>query len=544
MFWVWILLSFFITALGQPARLPLLGMFSAAFGFALFWRAMLCFPGKRDRFLLSLVWFGAVQAIQLSWMASLDYMGPLILVVWGGLLLALGVQFGVLSLFLIPGEKVPWRQIFAMAGCWTLFEWVRLFLLTGFTWNQVGLGLVNSSHSLQFAAVWGIYGLSFWVILVNLAALNAFFLERSARKLALWASLALFPYVFGAVHQFFIEKYIPYSQTLDIALVQTALLPEEKEFLNDRTKAPVPPLEQWKRVLNVLKYDGKLDVIVLPESAVALSAYQIYYPLEWVEEMWEKQFGEKGLADFPPLKRPFAEPFLAGRTLHWKVSNAFLSQALANHFKAHVIIGFDDHLLNGRKVNAAFHFHPEGLSPKRSEKRVLVPLGEYMPLASFRLLSKYLANQFGIGASFQPGKEAKIFNASVPLGVSICYEETYSDLIRELRLKGAELFVNISNDAWFPRSKLPEQHYTYGRIRAVENGVGAIRACNTGITCAIDCFGSLLSQLPASEAGESALFFSFPLRSYKTLYTWWGDRAILGLSLISFLFYVGKKKLL
>ncbi|MES2273721.1 MAG: apolipoprotein N-acyltransferase [Chlamydiota bacterium] len=544
MFWLWILCSFLITALGQPARVPLLGVFSAAFGFALFWKAMLCFPAKRDRFLLAFVWFGAVQSIQLSWMASLDYMGPLILFVWMGLLAAMGVQFGILSLFLVPGEKIHFRLLFAIGGCWTLFEWVRLFLLTGFTWNPVGLALTNFSYPLQFAAVFGIYGLSFWVILVNVAALNAFFLQRSKRNAVIWAAFALFPYVFGAVHQSFIEKYIPHSQMLSVALVQTALLPDEKEYLTDRLQTPMPPLEQWERVLNLLKSDAPLDMIVLPESAVALSAYQTYYPLEHVEKIWERRFGKRGLVDFPSLDRPYAEPFLVNRTLQWKVSNAFISQALANHFKAHVIIGFDDHLLSGGKVNAAFHFQPGGQIPERCEKRVLVPVGEYIPLANFRLLSKFVASQFGIGSSFQPGKVAKIFNAAVPLGVSICYEETYTDLIRDLRLKGAELFVNISNDAWFPRSKLAQQHYHHGRIRAVENGVGVIRACNTGVTCAINCFGQTVSKLPESETTESALFLSFPLRSYKTLYTWWGDSAILGLSLLSFLFYVGKKKLL
>ncbi len=527
-----LLISFFLVAFGQPAWIRGFGPLAAAFGFALFWRAMLGFSSRpRDRFFLSLIWFASVQGVQLSWMTVTDYMGPLILFLYLFLILGMGVQFGILSFFL---NQLPihWHRALAMAGCWAIFEWLRLFFLCGFTWNPIGLAFADSSYSLQFASIWGIFGLSFWVILVNLAALNSF-VEKSVKRIAIWASMALFPYLFGIAHQNWIELKVPLSGTLNVALVQTALFPEQKDFWLDSPGDYVSPLAQWERIFSVLDPGRKVDLIVLPEAALPLGAHQAGYDFASIQ----KYFKHDAL---PPLRDPYA----LFQKRSWKVSNAFLLQALANQLDAHVIAGLDDADLSG-KYNAAFHFYPQNIPYERYEKRVLLPIAEYIPFRQWRRFSLFVAEQFGIFGSFNPGKEVKVFHSHFPIGISICYEETFSNLMRKLRVKGAELFVNLTNDVWFPRSKLPRQHFDHGRVRAAENGVPILRACNTGITGGIDCFGRPLAQLPLSEEKASTLYFSLPVRSYPTLYTLWGDAAILGISsfaLISY-FLFRKKKL-
>lgn len=525
-----IVVSFLLVALGQPAWVRGFGVLAAAFGFALFWRAMLSFPSKRDRFLLSMGWFACVQGVQLSWMATMDYMGPLILAVYLFLILGMGAQFALLSFFF--DRPINGLRVLSIAGCWAIFEWLRLFFICGFTWNPIGLALVDSPYSLQFAAVWGIFGLSFWVIVVNLAALQAL-IEKSTKKIAIWGAMALLPYAFGLVHQKWVETYVPTSGTLNVALVQTGLFPEQKEFLSGSPDDYIQPLDQWARILNVLDETKRVDLIVLPEAALPLGAHGAGYTLESVKKYFDE-------SDFPPLKTPYAHYDWRG----WKVSNAFLVQALANRFKSHVILGLDDADFNG-KYNAAFHFRPDDLPYERYEKRILAPIAEYVPMRQWRRFARFVAEQFGIYSSFNAGTKVKIFHATFPIGVSICLEETFSNLTRELRTKGAELFVNLTNDVWFPGSKLPRQHFDHGRVRAAENGVYILRACNTGITGVIDCFGNPLDQLPVSEERASALYISLPIRSFATLYTWWGDSAILGISVAGILlhFLFQKKKL-
>ncbi|HSW86296.1 MAG TPA: apolipoprotein N-acyltransferase, partial [Rhabdochlamydiaceae bacterium] len=363
-----------------------------------------------------------------------------------------------------------------------------------------------------------------------------FFLEKTKRNIAIWVLLALLPYGYGFLHLHWIERSHPSSKNLSVALVQTGLLPEQKDYQKRYAHVFIPPLEQWERILRCLKEEKKVDLIVLPEASFPYGAYRDLFPFHLVKAFWIDFFGEEAIRDFPPIQAPFGNSH--------SVNNTFLAQALANHFQADVILGLDDHdLKKDAKYNAAFYFSPQGNSPVRYEKRVLVPATEYVPLKSWKFIARFLREEFGIGDAFEPGTEVKIFQACIPIGVSICIEEIYSGLTRDLRKSGAELFVNLSNDVWFPSSRLPQQHFDHGRVRAVENGVYIVRACNTGITGGVDCFGRPLACLPVSETKAEALYLSLPIRSYHTLYTWWGDQAILGFSVLSIAFgFLGRKK--
>lgn len=531
-----IFLSFAIVAFGQGTWISGLGVLAATVGLALFWKALLLFAERRRRFWVSVFWFACVQMVQLSWLSEIAYMGPLILVVYLFLAFALGLQFGILSLFLSPEKPLPVTGALSMAGAWVFLEWMRLFPLTGFTWNPLGLALVDSPHSIQFAAFFGVYGLSFWVVFVNALALRAAFLQKGA---VLWGVCALFPYFLGWGYQEWMGKKVPAERHLKIALVQTALLPEQRELFLDKREAFIPLLDQWERVWNFLQRDRPVDCIVLPEGAFSFGAFRPVYSFSLVRRVWQDRYGEEAVGALPPLRPPLA----VWRRGKWKVTNAFLVQAMANYFRADVFAGLDD-VEGEKKYNAAFHFRPRAPLPQRYEKRILVPVGEYIPFSSQGWVARFLAEQFAIGDSFHPGQEAKVFFSSVPIGVSICAEETYSSLIRDLRRKGARLFVNLTNDVWFPRSRLPHCHFQHARMRAVENGVFVLRACNTGVTGVIDSFGRALALFPVSEKEGGALYFSFPVRSFSTLYTWWGDAAILLLSFLFLLVEFWKKLLL
>ena len=521
MFWISLLSSFLLVALGQPARIPLLGVAAAALGFALFWRAMLMLQTPRARFCLAMGWFAVVQMVHLSWMSTIQYMGPLIVLVYLFLTLALGVQFGALSLLLRPGKKIGTLQALAMGAIWVLFEWSRLFPCTGFTWNPIGLFLSCSNYSLQFASVFGLYGLSFWIILTNVTALSALQTPFSKSRWGAFSLIALFPYLFGLGQSAYVERLE--SKPFRALLVQTALMPEEKDFYSEQARSFVPAIQQWERILEAITKEGHkpTDLIVLPEAALPYGAFKARYPLSLVEKIWSRYFGSRSRDDFPPLQEPFAQK----RGDVWRVSNAFWLQALANHYGAEVISGLDD-----ENYNAAFFFQPHDPFPQRYEKRILVPVAEYIPFSFWSPLADFVAYQFGISQSFTPGQGAKLFQGKTPLAVSICYEETFGQLIRDSRLLGAELFVNISNDSWFPSSKLPQQHFHHGKIRAVENGVFVLRTCNTGITAGIDSLGRTIGQLEPNEEEAEVLSLTLPLSSHRTLYVLWGDWAILTLS--------------
>ncbi len=502
-------LSWLIVALGQPAWSPWLAPVAACIGYALFWRVASEIPFSKKRFWTATAWFGAVQLIQLSWMTSTEFQGLYILFVYLAVALWLGLQFGLVTLFI---DKIP---MVATAACWTLLEWSRLFVLCGFSWNPVGLSLSASALPMQAASLFGILGLSFLVILTNLA----FWKKRYKAAIA----LALFPYFFGIVHTNLHQSKIDSSGTMTVGLVQTGLLPSQKIPIEGYLKEFIPPSRQWHRIVNLLKAcDQPLDLIVLPEFSVPNAADFEAYPSSVVQAVFKNAFGSEK-----------TDTLDIEKTL--RVSNQFWVQAIGKMLKADVIAGLEAED-GGLHFTSAFYCQHQEPKIQRYDKQILLPLAEYIPFEWVKALTR----AYGITEFFTHGKESKVFASKVPLSASICYEETFSHLMRQSRQKGAAMFVNLTNDNWYPNSKLPQQHFDHARLRAVENGVPMVRACNTGITAAVDSLGRIIGQI-TEEARSDVLVAKVPLYHYSTLYSFWGDWGIVSLSALFLLicFYFG-----
>ncbi len=491
-------LSWLIVALGQPAWSPWLAPIAACIGYALFWKLAAEIPFSKKRFWTATGWFSAVQLIQLSWMTSVEFQGFYILLVYFAVAFWLGLQFGLVTLFI---DKIP---MVATAACWTLLEWARLYVLCGFTWNPVGLSLSAFAMPMQAASIFGILGLSFLVILTNLA----FWKKR--RGVAV--SLALFPYVFGIIHTALHAEKIDQSQTMTIGLVQTGLLPSQKIPIDGFSKDFIPPAQQWHRIINLLK-DTKepMDLVVLPEFSVPLSANYDAYPGSVVRFILEDVFGEEAVKNI-------------GMNQKTKVSNQFWVRSIGKLFKTDVIAGLEAED-EGHHFSSAFYCQHDHDKVHRYDKQILLPLAEYVPFEWVKSLTR----AYGISEFFTHGKESKVFGGKVPLSMSICYEETFSHLMRQSRQKGANLFVNLTNDNWYPNSRLPQQHFDHARLRAIENGVPMVRACNTGVTAAVDSLGRIIGQI-VDEKTAGVLVAKVPLYHYSTLYSLWGDWGIVLLS--------------
>lgn len=512
-----------------------LGCIAAVLGFALFFSSLSPFLSKRQRFFWSGAWAAAVQMIQLSWMTSIEFQGYYILLVYLFLAIGVGCQFGWLAL-LVPAEgKISAFRMVCCASFWTLMEWVRLFFMCGFSWNPIGLALTYVSYSLQFATVFGVFGLSFWVMLTNLSVLNFFRLTRTKVKGFSCLFLACIPYLFGVVHfAYYLPKKERQEQTMHIGLVQTALLPSEKIPHPGKEKTFLSPYLQWERVIAGLKQSGSVhfDFIVMPEAFVPLQSDRTVYVFETIRAMLVHYFGPEIEKSFPVFSSPFAES-----KTQLCVSNLFLCQTLANYFGAEVVAGLDHIDAEAQQnFNAVFYLQPGGSRVARYDKRVLLPLAEYLP---FDFL-KPLVKNYGIFEFFSKGRETKIFGKKMILSPSVCYEETFPAIMREGRAAGAQLFVNVTNDNYFPYSILHYQHLFHARVRAVENGIPLVRSCNSGVSAAVDSFGRIVAKLEPSK--EGILNCHLSSYAFPTLYSFWGDYCLIGFCLVVCLCACGIKK--
>jgi apolipoprotein N-acyltransferase len=166
---------------------------------------------------------------------------------------------------------------------------------------------------------------------------------------------------------------------------------------------------------------------------------------------------------------------------------------------------------------------PRGDLVLRYHKIQLVPFGEYVPLQPLITLGgRVAAKVIEQVADFTPGTEPVVGEAlGHRLGVFICYEAVFPHLVRRFAASGAELLVNITNDAWYGRTSAPHQHLAMTAFRAVENGRYLVRAANTGITAVVDPRGRVLERTELFE--RRAIVREVPIVPGLTFYARHGD---------------------
>lgn len=532
---VYLLLSFLIVSFGQPAWVPGLALLVYLFGFALFFNTLLDLDSGKKRFWLAFTWFAAVQCVQLSWFLTHPF--NYIFGLYFFLVFSMAAQFGWLAVLITRARIASVWGVLGISGFWVIQEWARLYFLSGFSFNPVGIALTDSLYSLQFASLFGVYGLTFFVISANLFLLKAWISSSKWKGFGFWALYASLPFVYGAVQ---IDMQLPLlekesrnpDRVLTSLLVQTAFPVEEVMPFKNFDEFLRYTEQEWGQIFETIApfKDQKIEMIALPEYVVPVGTYVAAFDYERMKSIFEESFGQSGSKALPELKEPMALE-VDGK---WQVTNAYLCQAVANLFNSDLVAGLqDDQWISDKEresYSSGFYFWPGGDVGFRYEKQVLLPMAEYIPLSYF----KEMAKEYGISGSFTCGEGAKVFPGfKAPFGLSICYEETYGHLMKQNRERGAELLINLTSDVWYPNSRLPKQHFDHGRLRTVENGMPLLRACNTGITCAIDSLGRVVASLrDDQEWDRQALKAELPLYHYKTLYTILGDATIVTLSLL------------
>jgi len=206
---------------------------------------------------------------------------------------------------------------------------------------------------------------------------------------------------------------------------------------------------------------------------------------------------------------------------------------IATETGAHLLLGSSQHQKfrkkNSKKFkffNSAFLIPPEERAKKqRYDKIRLLPFGEYLPLKGTIPWSWIKVPDVG---SYTPGKVYTIFEVpAFRFGVTICWESTFPDLVREFVKKGAQVIVNMTNEAWFGKTAAPYQFLSATVFRAVENRVYVVRSANTGISCFIDPFGRIVDRVKDAQGRDifvrGVLTGSVIPSDSKTLYTRYGD---------------------
>ena len=175
-------------------------------------------------------------------------------------------------------------------------------------------------------------------------------------------------------------------------------------------------------------------------------------------------------------------------------------EALARETGAALVVGGVGLALDVRGRPAAYYdsafvLGPDGRLRDRYDKSHLVPFGEYIPFQD--LLGRFLSAvargiaQVGVEAGDAPRAVAVPLRdgREIRVGIPICYELLFPDLVRRFAADGGRALLAITNDAWYGRTGAPYQFLAITELRAAETGLAIARAANTGVSAFIDGAG-------------------------------------------------------
>lgn len=362
---------------------------------------------------------------------------------WILLCFYLAVYFGLFGFLFSSFSSLPKTLfLFFVPSVWVALEYLRTHLLTGFGWELLGYSQYKFLPLIQICDLTGAYGVSFFMVMTNLAIYQWLKDRKSSRRqIAVYSALVIVIFIYG----FFRLNQKISNEKLKISVIQ-GNIPQEWKW------------EEGKKDFNLEKYLflAKLaalenpDLIIWPETA------------------------------FPGYL--WLEPELFARVLK-----------LTREIKIPLLVGLVTS--DGSSIyNSAILISKDGEPMQIYNKLHLVPFGEYIPL---RNALPFLETIVPIG-DFTAGKEYTVFKTPAPFSTLICFEDTVAELSCQFTKRGAEFLTNITNDAWFKDTAAPYQHLQASVMRAIENRRPLIRAANTGVSAFIAANGEIVDRVQQS----------------------------------------------
>ncbi len=413
--------------------------------------------------------------------------------------LFLSLFFGLAILIVGPFVKENISFVLFFSLVFTLFEFIRGNILTGFPWNLMAYTWSWSLETMQILSLIGTYALS--LISITLFCIPFLFFKNIIIKknvIFFLTFLTIFAinYLYGS-YKIKNTKY-NFDKNINVKIVSPNF-----SLKNYKTE---PEIEQLKRLIKISSPNkNKKTLFVWPEG--------IFY--------------ESNLQNISLYKELFMNKFSENHLIAFGINNFEENKDLKNtkYFNSLVIVN------NKLEVMSVYN------------KVNLVPFGEFLPFEKFlsTLGLKKVTRGYN---SFSSGNGRSLINLGdnfsekliLPI---ICYEIIYSNKIK-LSYQEPDILINISEDAWFGNSIGPHQHFSKVIYRAVEEGIFVARSANRGISAFVDPNGRLLKSLNSREAGNIEL--NFPYFNGSTLFSEYGNKIFfLIIFLYIFLFLIFRK---
>ncbi|HEV7433727.1 MAG TPA: apolipoprotein N-acyltransferase, partial [Pseudorhizobium sp.] len=335
----------------------------------------------------------------------------------------------------------------------------RGFAATGFPWNAIGYGAMPMPMLMQSAGVIGLLGVT--TLAVFVFSIPALFGTRRGLGIGLAAGICLLGAHLGygayrlAVADAPVEKDAPI-----VRLVQPVV--DQSRKLENKDRAEIFEEHLSLTALPPHEPSARPDIIVWPETSVPFILTENKDALSRIAEVLQE-----------------GQILVAGavRVEYGAAGNA------PRFYNSIYVVGS-----NGEILAATDKVH-------------LTPFGEYVPFEGW-LRDWGVNNLVALPGGFTAGAQRSLL--TLPSGFSlfplICYEVIFPQEIGDA-IHGADVILNVTNDAWFGDTPGPYQHFQQARIRAVENGLPLVRGANSGVSAVVDPFGRVVKGLDFNSKG-------------------------------------------
>lgn len=439
---------------------------------------------KGRNFLNAYYTFFVFNLISISWIGGFNHAKDTFLMIGGGALLVIHpfLMSLPIAFFNIIHKNFNFKTaIYCFPFLWVSFEYLHSITEFAFPWLTLGSTLTYDLQLIQLAEYIGVYGLSFWIVLMNVLIfilLVKFVLKEFSlrdKSTLLLISLILVSYLLPKIY----GNYILTNQN------------QEKKETIVKVGIIQPNIDPWEK-WNTIKEVEQIDIQLKMSVEIAESSDLIIWP-------------ETGIPFYILL--PQYETYL--NELRNSV-NKFKFSLLTGFPEIHFFDSTDKNVPKTVKrskinesiyatYNSSFLLVPDSKTIQKYSKIRLVPFSERVPYAETLHFLSFLEWDVGI-SGWEIGKDTTVFvlplknNDTVRFSNLICYESIYPSFVKDFVRKGAEFLTIITNDSWWGDSFGPYQHERYAVLRAVENRRWIARCANGGISCFIDPYGNVYNE--------------------------------------------------
>jgi len=394
-------------------------------------------------------WFGfAAFATGTYWLyTSIHVFGGAPVIIAFVLMLGLFCLMAVYTALVAVGAALlsnlapVWRWCLVWPTLFTVFEWLRGFLFTGFPWLTLGYGQIDGPLA-AWAPIAGVHAVSFVTVMLA-GGLLTLIRGRSVGRIVAAGLIVVVCAATVIVQK--IQWTGPMGDEVHVSLVQGSIS-QDRKWQPEQLQ---PTLELYSR----LAFEQDADLVIWPEVAIPALAFRLQNFLDKIAAV--------------------------ARARGVQIYLGILTLDRDSEQYRNSLIGL-------------------GLHTDRYHKRHLVPFGEFFPVPDFArrwMRSAGLPNRDTLAGS---DDQAPLRLGDLRLAPTICYEDAYG--AEQLGfLPASQVLINVSNDAWFGDTIAAHQHLQIARMRALETGRFMLRTTNTGITAIISPRGEIVARAPQFE---------------------------------------------